>query len=94
MLSMARKIAVITNRHNQHRFTTAKVKLGRATMPQWEYDKIDLNDLLRKRSDVDALNDAGDDGWGLVNITANAIAYLKRPIGPEPKPPKGKAPKA
>jgi hypothetical protein len=63
-------------------------------MPQWEYDKIDLNDLPRKRSDVDALNDAGHDGWELVNITSNAIAYLKRPIGPEPKPPKGKTPKA
>ena len=63
-------------------------------MPQWEYRKVDLNDLPRKRSDIDVLNDAGDVGWEIVAITSNAIAYLKRPIEPEPKAPKGKPPKA
>jgi hypothetical protein len=48
-------------------------------MPQWEYDKIDLNDLPCKGSDVDALNDAGHDRWELVSITPNAIAACNVP---------------
>ena len=47
-------------------------------MPQWEYSKIDLNDVPAKASDLDALDDAGKDGWELVGITANNVAYLKR----------------
>ena len=47
-------------------------------MPQWEYSKIDLNNVPVKRSDLDALDDAGREGWELVGITANNIAYLRR----------------
>jgi len=47
-------------------------------MPQWEYSKIDLNNVPAKASDLDALDDAGKDGWELVGITANNVAYLKR----------------
>jgi hypothetical protein len=47
-------------------------------MPQWEYSKIDLNQVPAKASDLDALDDAGKDGWELVGITANNVAYLKR----------------
>jgi DNA-binding protein H-NS len=47
---------------------------------QWEYKKIALNDLPRKRDDVDVLNDAGDEGWELVAILPNNVAYLKREI--------------
>jgi len=47
-------------------------------MPQWEYRKIDLNNVPVKASDLDALDDAGREGWELVGITANNIAYLKR----------------
>ena len=47
-------------------------------MPQWEYKKIDLNHVPAKASDLDALDDAGKDGWELVGITANNVAYLKR----------------
>ena len=47
-------------------------------MPQWEYRKIDLNNVPAKASDLDALDDAGKDGWELVGITANNVAYLKR----------------
>lgn len=47
-------------------------------MPQWEYDKIDLNDAPRRTEDVDLLNEAGKTGWGLVHITSNNVAYLKR----------------
>ena len=49
-------------------------------MPEWEYTKIDLNDLPSKASVIDVLNDAGKDGWELVLITSNNIAFLKRQI--------------
>jgi hypothetical protein len=47
-------------------------------MPQWEYCKIDLNDLAGKIEDIDLLNDAGVAGWELVSITLNSVAFLKR----------------
>jgi hypothetical protein len=49
-------------------------------MPEWEYIKIDLNDLPRRTESIDLLNDAGKDGWELVALTSNNIAYLKRKI--------------
>ena len=63
-------------------------------MPQWEYSKIDLNNVSAKSSDLDALDDAGKDGWELVTITANNVAYLRRSledptaaVPPRAKPP-------
>ena len=50
-------------------------------MSLWEYRKIALNQLSAKTADVDVLNDAGDEGWELVAILPNNIAYLKREIG-------------
>jgi hypothetical protein len=47
----------------------------------WEYRKIALNQLSAKTADVDLLNDAGEEGWELVAILPNNIAYLKREIG-------------
>ena len=32
-------------------------------MPQWEYRKIDLNDVPPKTDEIDVLNHAGADGW-------------------------------
>jgi hypothetical protein len=63
-------------------------------MPQWEYSKIDLNNVPAKASDLDALDDAGKDGWELVGITANNVAYLKRRLeDPETQSqPRAKAP--
>jgi hypothetical protein len=58
-------------------------------MPEWEYRKIDLNDPPREKSDLDVLDKAGDDGWELIVITPNSIAYLKRPIS-KPKTSKRK----
>ena len=49
-------------------------------MPQWEYSKIDLNNVPTKSSDLDTLDDAGKDGWELVSITPNNFAYLKRAL--------------
>jgi hypothetical protein len=39
---------------------------GPKIMQQWEYDKLDLNDVPRKTDDVGMLNAAGKDGWELV----------------------------
>lgn len=50
-------------------------------MPEWEYTRVNLNEVPRKTDDIDVLNDAGKAGWELVTITANNIAFLKRQIG-------------
>lgn len=55
---------------------------------RWEYDKIDLNCPPRKSDDVDLLNAAGREGWELVHITSNNIAYLKRLLAPAKEPAK------
>jgi hypothetical protein len=47
-------------------------------MPQWDYRKIDLNNVPRRTDDIDLLNDAGEQGWELISITPNNFAYLKR----------------
>jgi hypothetical protein len=49
----------------------------------WEYRKINLNERPRKRDDIDVLCDAGEDGWELVAILPNNVAYLKRIISDE-----------
>jgi hypothetical protein len=49
-------------------------------MPERKYLTIDLNDLPRKTENVDMLNDAGEEGWELVTITVDHIAYLKRQV--------------
>lgn len=47
-------------------------------MPHWEYRKIDLGGAPVKNCDIDLLDDAGRDGWELVGITINGMAFLKR----------------
>jgi hypothetical protein len=49
-------------------------------VPQWAYTKIDLNGVSTKTDDVHLLNVVGNDGWELVGVAANNIAYLKRTI--------------
>jgi len=44
---------------------------------KWEYLKIYLGTLPRTE-DIDLLNGAGADGWELVAILSNNVAYLKR----------------
>ena len=57
-------------------------------MSQWEYRKIDLNNVPRKSDDIDLLNEAGERGWEMVAITANNLAYLKRIVEQQPLAPK------
>jgi hypothetical protein len=47
-------------------------------MPTWEYRKIDLDASPHAMSDVELLNAAGKEGWEVVDITDNNVAYLKR----------------
>jgi hypothetical protein len=47
---------------------------------EWEYRKLALNQLSPKTADVDVLNGAGDEGWELVVILPNNVAYLKRQV--------------
>jgi hypothetical protein len=54
-------------------------------MAEWEYRKIMLSETPRRGDDIDLLNDAGKDGWELVGISNNNVAYLKRQH-PEPAP--------
>lgn len=49
-------------------------------MQQWEYIKIDLNSASAKRDDLDILTSVGNEGWELVAITVNNMAYLKRAV--------------
>jgi hypothetical protein len=53
-------------------------------MPQWEYEVLDLNELPKRTSLLDVLNDAGSRGWELVSISSLNIAVLKRQIAPPP----------
>ena len=51
---------------------------------EWEYRKILLNEHLRKGDDIELLCEAGKQGWELIAITPNSVAYLKRAIEGEP----------
>ena len=55
-------------------------KLGGQDVRRWEYKKIALNETSRKCDEIDLLCDAGEDGWELVAVLANGVAYLKREI--------------
>lgn len=59
-------------------------------MAQWEYRRIDLSDLPFRTEIADLLNDAGKDGWELVEITNNNLAYFKRPLAEHPQPRTGR----
>jgi hypothetical protein len=55
---------------------------------QWEYRKISLNEVPRRTLDIDLLNDVGHDGWELVCVLDNGVAYLKRELAPSPPMPR------
>jgi hypothetical protein len=41
---------------------------------------IDLNNIPPRESALDLLNEAGAEGWEMVGISRNGIAYMKRPM--------------
>jgi len=47
---------------------------------EWEYRKLSLNQHPPQGDELDMLNAAGADGWELIGITSNNIAYLKRKV--------------
>jgi len=49
-------------------------------MPEWKYRKIDLNLHRPQGDELELLNAAGADGWELVGISSNNMAYLKREV--------------
>jgi H-NS histone family len=49
-------------------------------VPEWKYRKIDLNLYRPQGDELDLLNTAGAEGWELVGITSNNMAYLKREV--------------
>src|SRR5262245_12117898 len=49
-------------------------------MPEWEYRKIALNLHGVRGDELDLLNAAGAEGWELVGISSNNMAYLKREV--------------
>jgi hypothetical protein len=49
-------------------------------MSEWEYITVNLSDLPRDTGELDLLNDAGKNGWELIAIVSNNIAYLKREV--------------
>jgi hypothetical protein len=55
----------------------------------WEYRAIDLGSIPTKASDIDELNRLGKEGWELVAITVNGLAYFKRQVA-RPMPSRSK----
>ena len=55
-------------------------------MTQWEYMTIDFGELPPRARPLAALNNAGGQGWELVAIVSNNVAYLKRPVGKGSRP--------
>lgn len=54
---------------------------GDMPVSEWEYRKIALNQAVHKSDEVDLLNAAGLDGWELIALLPNHMAYLKREAG-------------
>ena len=47
----------------------------------WQYRKINLNEVPRRSDEVDGLCAAGEESWELVTIMASNFAYFKREGG-------------
>jgi hypothetical protein len=56
-------------------------------MVRWEYLTIDLAYLPARSNDIDVLNDAGEQGWELIAIMSNHVAYLRRQVDNAPDAP-------
>lgn len=53
-------------------------KRWRVDMSGWQYLLLDLNELPVGAAEIDALNQAGKNGWELVAVTSRKMAYFKR----------------
>jgi len=51
---------------------------------EWQYRKILLNEHVRSGDDIELLCAAGKEGWELIAITPNSVAYLRRAIDDTP----------
>jgi H-NS histone family len=49
-------------------------------MRTWEYMKIMLTEASRRGDEIDLLCDVGAEGWELVAVLPNGLAYLKREV--------------
>jgi hypothetical protein len=47
---------------------------------RWEYKKLVLNEAPRRGDEIDLLCDAGEEGWELVAVLPNGVAYMKREV--------------
>jgi len=47
--------------------------------PTWEYRRINLTASNHGTDEIQRLNAAGEEGWEIVHISADNVAYLKRP---------------
>jgi hypothetical protein len=47
---------------------------------RWEYKKLVLNEAPRRGDEIDLLCDAGEEGWELVAVQPNGVAYMKREV--------------
>src|SRR5262249_24532974 len=56
----------------------------RLRIVEWEYRKILLNEHVRSGDDIELLCAAGKQGWDLIAITPNSVAYLRRAIEDTP----------
>jgi hypothetical protein len=49
-------------------------------MVRWEYLTIDLAYLPARTDEIDLLNEAGEQGWELIAIMSNHVAFLRRQV--------------
>ena len=72
--------------HSSPTTTFRQATVREMTMSQWEYQKLDLNNVPTRSDDINLLNDVGKAGWEVIAITANNIVYLKRAVLPPKRP--------
>jgi hypothetical protein len=51
-------------------------------MPQFQYERINRGDFPRQSDEIDLLDGLGREGWELVVVMPNNVAYLKRQLRP------------
>jgi hypothetical protein len=72
IVALAAKLRVLSSHGAHHPWMPIAMR--------WEYRKVDLNDAPREEDDLDLLARVGAEGWELVTILTNNVAYLRRPV--------------